>query len=415
MPNKAPRRPANLADRYLLVSHIPLATDEAGQFYSDKLWVKDLLLHLEYLDHLTLAAPLRQQLPPRAQVAIDLDLHTGLSIVPLPNVHNWASQVRFARAANRQLKRLVAEHDIVHLGVVGWPIPIGWLAARHATAAGKFMVTMIESAPWRNRSDGTPRLRDRLRARVAERQARRIVQQSDHHRYKDQLAGGDHPNAHVIPASWVDDQFVLTNSQAEKAWQDKASKLDDSLRVLFAGRLVAAKGVDVLLEAWRQWVESGVKMRLDIIGVGPMEDRVRRACEQSNATTRMNLLTPVEYGQPFFDLLRQYQLLLVPSRSDEQPRIVFDAFSQAVPVLGSDTDGIRECVEEGRTGWYAKAGDATSLAGSLQDIIVRADELPQRGMAGLTVARSMTHRAMHARRHAILAAARRGVPTGSST
>jgi hypothetical protein len=41
--------------------------------------------------------------------------------------------------------------------------------------------------------------------------------------------------------------------------------------------------------------------------------------------------------EPFLSLLRGFDGALVPSLSDEQPRILYDAFSQAVPVIGSAT------------------------------------------------------------------------------
>jgi hypothetical protein len=46
-------------------------------------------------------------------------------------------------------------------------------------------------------------------------------------------------------------------------------------------------------------------------------------------------------------LLRGFDAVLLPSLSDEQPRIAYEALSQAVPVIGSATGGIREVVESG--------------------------------------------------------------------
>ena len=53
------------------------------------------------------------------------------------------------------------------------------------------------------------------------------------------------------------------------------------------------------------------------------------------------------YGEPFFAMLRGHDLMAVPSLSDEQPRVIFDGFAQALPVIASDTPGIVECVTDG--------------------------------------------------------------------
>ena len=54
--------------------------------------------------------------------------------------------------------------------------------------------------------------------------------------------------------------------------------------------------------------------------------------------------------------------MLVPNLGDEQPRIVYDAYSQAVPVLASATPGLKACVEEGVTGRFFAPGSPSELA-----------------------------------------------------
>src|ERR1022692_3737714 len=51
---------------YLLVvgQHLPIYRNESGQLFTDKLWQKDLAMHLEYLDHLLIATPLLHEEPP---------------------------------------------------------------------------------------------------------------------------------------------------------------------------------------------------------------------------------------------------------------------------------------------------------------------------------------------------------------
>ena len=118
--------------------------------------------------------------------------------------------------------------------------------------------------------------------------------------------------------------------------------------------------------------------------------------------TEVELLGTVPYGQPLLELLRRYDAVVVPSLSDEQPRIVFDAFSQGVPILGSDTAGLRSCVENGETGLLTTPGDVDALAGVLRYALAHREELARLGMASLTVARSMTHQEMHRKRAVLL-------------
>jgi glycosyltransferase involved in cell wall biosynthesis len=97
----------------------------------------------------------------------------------------------------------------------------------------------------------------------------------------------------------------------------------------------------------------------------------------------------------------------VPSLSDEQPRVVFDCFSQAVPVVASDTPGLVQCVTHGRDGLVVPAGDAEALAGAIARASADRPSLRDLGVAALDTARGLTHDQMHARRTEIILAARR--------
>jgi glycosyltransferase involved in cell wall biosynthesis len=114
------------------------------------------------------------------------------------------------------------------------------------------------------------------------------------------------------------------------------------------------------------------------------------------------MLEPVKYGEPFFNLLRSYDALLVPSLSDEQPRVIFDAFSQAVPILGSDTGGIREIVDHQLNGRLFPPGDVDALARDLDWASHNRQALQAMGMNALAKCHQFTHRSMHETRHGIL-------------
>jgi glycosyltransferase involved in cell wall biosynthesis len=159
--------------------------------------------------------------------------------------------------------------------------------------------------------------------------------------------------------------------------------------------------VGILLEALRILDGRGIRVRVDIIGEGGL----RQSCEDSAAafsSVQLSVLDPVPYGAPFFNLLRGYHALLIPSLSDEQPRVVFDANAQAVPVIGSDTPGLRPHVEDGRTGWLIDSGRPEILAAMVESAISDPQKLRSMGMASLAATRGYTHVAMHCTRSHIL-------------
>jgi glycosyltransferase involved in cell wall biosynthesis len=209
------------------------------------------------------------------------------------------------------------------------------------------------------------------------------------------------PGAVLIdPATWIAEQQVLLTSDAARK-RDGLSKT--RLRVLFAGRLLHGKGLATLLSALRELDSRFIELDVDIIGEGPMQ----AACEAAvvvNGTAKVRLLAPVPYGEQFFSLLQNYHAVVVPSLTNEQPRIIFDAFSQGVPVLASDTDGNKSCVEDGVTGRLFRHNDIEALSNVLQQYAKDPGQLRILGMNSLGVAHRFTHNAMHERRREALLA-----------
>jgi glycosyltransferase involved in cell wall biosynthesis len=212
-----------------------------------------------------------------------------------------------------------------------------------------------------------------------------------HVNYRTALCSQARAEAHVTPAVWVNDADILKDASAETAWEAKSR---EPVRLLFAGRLVPSKGVLVLLAALRSLDERGLEARVDLIGQGEEREACLRTATSLRAV-RLSVLESVPYGKPFFELLGRYHALLVPSLTEEQPRVVFDANAQAVPVIASETGGLRPYVDHGKTGWLVPVGDVAALAAAVERANGSTSELRSMGLAALRASRGLTHRAMH--------------------
>ena len=374
---------------YLLVLNIALHRHD-GRYWADPLWKKDLEAHRVGIGRLSIACPVVKGAPPRQwqPIAVDIAVH------PLPPMGRSAPLL--IPLVVGRLWRATSGAAIVHTGVAGWPYPLGWLAIPIARLRRRRIVLMVESAFWRI-APGMPASRlARLRSAIWEWVNVRATRASDisfftTHSYMEDLhAGGPRP-AHVLPAVWIDDeQLIQRDRLAELAVSRQG-------RLLFAGRLTAAKGLQILLDAVEM---SGVGV--DVIGEGELREAVLAASRRSPHLVK--LLDPVEYGPAFVALLDGYAGLVVPTVSDEQPRVIFDAFARGVAVLASATTGNRQIVEDGHNGLLFAAGDAAALAAALT--VAREDPVGLATM-GTTAWREMagrTHAAMHAERAGLIAA-----------
>ncbi len=409
----ADERFAIIERRYLSVTGIPCFVDGAGSILLDDAWHHDLVQHLAYLPRFVLAAPCRSAPPGRCHLLpLADDLRGKLEVVPLPAPASRFSALATLPITAARLWRAVGRAEIVHTGVAGWPYPMGWLAIPMARLRRKKIVVVVESAPWRGAARGKLTVRQRLEAAIYERLARRGCAAADlsfytQAVYRAQLHHRGRGPAFVAPATWINAEDILDDAQAGAAWD---AKMKQPVRFLFAGRLVAEKGVKTLLAAAQILTAAGAQGSLHLIGDGPLRAMVAAAV--GDGCFSIDHFAPIDGGKPFLDFLQGYHVAVVPSLTDEQPRIVFDAAARAVVVLASDTDGIRPHIENGTTGFLVPPGDPEALAQAMMKVIRMAKMMEVDGAGGglrtmaaeaLRRVRGKTHRAMHAERSRLLA------------
>lgn len=138
--------------------------------------------------------------------------------------------------------------------------------------------------------------------------------------------------------------------------------------VLFAGRLVEAKGVRDALAAWRR---SGVDLPLVFAGTGPLRQALAAAAEEEGPG--IEVLGWVERDR-LSSVYRRARALLMPSRWQEPFGIAgLEALHFGVPVVAWESGGIAE--------WHpgpglVRWGDVEALAHALAEAVDRRVERP---------------------------------------
>jgi len=137
--------------------------------------------------------------------------------------------------------------------------------------------------------------------------------------------------------------------------------LRDDGYFLFLGRLITAKGLGVLFEAWR-YVEEALgesAPRLIIGGMGPLEAEVRKA---SAASRRVEFAGYVS-GEEKSGLIAGCAAMLAPSLWWEPLGLVtYEAYDYGKPILAARSGGLTETVIDGSTGLLHTPGAARELA-----------------------------------------------------
>jgi len=171
--------------------------------------------------------------------------------------------------------------------------------------------------------------------------------------------------------------LVIPNPYNEKCFYELPNTTRD-LAIVFLGRLVSEKGVDLLLEAFNKiradpkivlaCFNQGIELRLTIIGSGPEEGRLRKIV-QENALTSCVEFVGVQSGHLLMELLNRHKILVLPSRCCETfGMALLEGMACGCVVVGSNAGGIPAAV--GQAGLLFERGNAESLAAQLNQLLL---------------------------------------------
>jgi glycosyltransferase involved in cell wall biosynthesis len=172
-------------------------------------------------------------------------------------------------------------------------------------------------------------------------------------------------------------------------------------RILFVGRLVEKKGVTVLLEALRLLQETGYDVL--IVGDGPLRSQL--TSESSGLAVSFAGVLGREPLAAEFGAASIAVFPSVPAASGDQdglPVALLEAMSAGCAVIASNLPGLRDAVEDGRSGLLVTPGSAEELAAALRRLLADPRLCDQLGHAAATRADSFSVEAIGGRYVAML-------------
>ncbi len=148
-------------------------------------------------------------------------------------------------------------------------------------------------------------------------------------------------------------------------------------RVVFAGRIVAPKGIDVLIHAART-----VEGEFVVCGDGWRLEDMRKLTRRLGLDERVNFKGWLDAGELARELA-EASVVVVPSVWPEPFGLVgIEAFAAGRPVIASHTGGIGDWLEDGVSGLAVAPGDADALAQALQELLADPTKQQAMGAAG---------------------------------
>ena len=137
--------------------------------------------------------------------------------------------------------------------------------------------------------------------------------------------------------------------------------------LIFVGRLVSDKGVDLLLQALKLLQRDNLFPDLTIVGTGPEEENLRRLAPEL-ALNRQVTFAGQKTGAALAETLNRHRIQVVPSRWAEPFGVVaLEGIACGCVVVGSEKGGLKEAI--GPCGITFENGNAEALAAQLKRLL----------------------------------------------
>jgi len=133
--------------------------------------------------------------------------------------------------------------------------------------------------------------------------------------------------------------------------------------LVWAGRMVPVKGLEVLLAAAGKLIERGVEFQLHLVGDGPMRAAMERDIVERGLSDHVHLVGSVAHDQ-LADWYRAADWTVLSSHSEGIPNVLLESHACGTPFVATDVGGVSEVVEP-NLDRLAVPGDVESLADQL--------------------------------------------------
>lgn len=135
---------------------------------------------------------------------------------------------------------------------------------------------------------------------------------------------------------WID----LLKFRRVKKVEKTFIKWKEKFAVLFVGRLISEKGINVLLDSVKTWDKN---IALIFAGTGPLEQEIQKAAVSDSRIYYVGKISQDQLPQIYSSV----NITIVPSISEEGfGRVIMESLACQTPVIGSKKGSISEAMDE---------------------------------------------------------------------
>jgi colanic acid/amylovoran biosynthesis glycosyltransferase len=182
------------------------------------------------------------------------------------------------------------------------------------------------------------------------------------------IANSQHTKKQLLAMGVSSDRIVVKHLGVPIPLQPRKRQFNDSIRILYLGRLVDFKGPDLTISAFELACDRGFKGELVIAGNGELRVTCELMQKRSRYAKRIHLLGAVD-AQKGAELRASSDIFT--AHNCEGPLThqveafgvsVVEAMADSLPIVGGRSGGLLETVVDGDTGILVEPGDVEGQA-----------------------------------------------------
>lgn len=147
-------------------------------------------------------------------------------------------------------------------------------------------------------------------------------------------------------------------------------KISDTI-ILSLGSIKKIKGSDVLLKSFLQLDKKYIEkynLKLLYVGDGPMKQSLEKIVNKKDFHKYVKFYGKLPYEQ-VSEVYKLVDIYVIPSLFEGTPKSLLEAMYNGLPIIGSDTNGINNIINDGENGLIFKVSSDKDLVIKLKQII----------------------------------------------
>lgn len=185
---------------------------------------------------------------------------------------------------------------------------------------------------------------------------------------------------------------VVYNGVDTEEFTPPSLRSTNELTLISTSRLIARKGIHLLVDATIELLNQGNELRLIIVGSGDMEDELRKRVIESGHTKKIEFLGAVDHSTlPLW--YKKADVFVLPSQNEGMSNSMLEAMASGLAIIATNTGGTQELLTAGNS-ITIEQPTADGIAKAIQAMLHAPERLPAMQEASRTKAIQLSWSAM---------------------